>query len=556
MKNYIRMIVNLVLYLGVTFLVFWGVGILKEQNETFKRLLDDNPPVLLIICACIIYLILTLLFQVRHKLTKSEPKRLLDAVGFRKLNDNEYVGSFLVGAGCALFFFGLMTLSVLPEKTLYELNNYVDVFSKSDAFVFAILGAGVIGVLFEEVYFRGLVFGELRRVLPLPVAFLAHAAVYAYFQPNLTISITGFFLALFYSFMYVKTKSVWSTVTAAATLNITIVAAKEYGLIEALGKGNDFMPVAVLVVGAIFVLLGLFRISRFAGIESGTGGKVEAYLKAIAAAGAYIAIYYAVLTSVIYIWTQVLTSYEPIRPWLNESSNNLWALVINDIIAVALYFFILRRYRSVNLFELCGFSRISRSTVVQIAILSISMGLWVTSIAKIPYVEETFPQFDTLFNSLVGGPLLPFIVFLLFHSVYKEILFRGLIFNAFKTAMPLAVVFLLDALVYGQLFFQWDPALTIYGGMGTVIFGLLYLWYRSLWAPIVAQLGLFATYYAARHSIAAFEIEFNGAFYAVMVVSSASVLFFMIRLWKKRTSAVPAPQPSAIPAKRGARAGA
>jgi len=548
LKIYVRMLINLVLYVGTTLLVFEGVGRASSANETLQKLLDANPPVLLILVACIVYLLLALAFRVRGRLSKSEPPRLLDAVRFRRLQGASFAASLAVGAGCALFYFGLMKLPFLPDRVHFELNNYVDVFSKSDAWVFAILGVGIVGVLFEEIYFRGLIFGELRKSLPLPVAFAGHALIYAYFQPNLSVSFTAFFLALFYSYMYGKTQSIWSTVTAAATLNILIVASKELGLLDLMGDANAAASIALLLAGAVGVVLGLYAIRRTAapGLDEQPEGKASRLVRAFAWVGLYIAVYYAVLSTVNYVWTKVLIRYEPIQPWLSDSANNLWALVLNDLIAVPIYMFLLRRYQATSLIRHCGFRRIDGRTAARIAALSVSMGLWVISVAKIPFVEDRFPQFDALFESLVGGPLLTFAVFLIIHSVYKEILFRGLVFGAFRTAMPLAAALALNALVYGQLFFRLDPALTVYGGLGTVIFGLLYVWHRSLWAPIVAQLGLFATYYAAWQGMAAFDIAFGGAFYAVMAVSSASVLYFMFRLWSTRTAAGKRERPAPV----------
>ncbi|MFB9326424.1 type II CAAX endopeptidase family protein [Paenibacillus aurantiacus] len=538
--KYVRMALNLILYVGATQLAFRATDWIASRSGELKRLLDNNPPALLIVVACEIYLLLALMARIRGRIWKSEPRRLLDAVKYRRLSAGEVGGSIALGAGCALFFFGLMELPLLPDGTLAQLHDYVNVFSKSDAFIFAVLGAGVIGVLFEEIFFRGILFGELLRGLPMPAAFAAHALVYAYFQPNLTISFTAFVLALFYSYLYVKTGSVWSTAIAAATLNIGIVSAKEADVIDALGSAHSAIAFLLLLIGSACVLLGLFLIYRHGGKHANAGGKVERIARAIAWAGVYIAIYYAVLNGVIYVWSQVLTRIEAIRPWLNDGLNNLWALDLNDLVAVPIYMFILSRYRKAPLLAHCRFSRIDGRTIAQIGALSVSMGLWVMGVSKIPIVEDTFPQFDTLFNSLVGGPLLTFLVFLLVHSVYKEILFRGLILNAFHAGMPLAAALALDALVYGLLFFQWDPALTVYGGMGTVIFGLLYVWYRSIWAPIVAQIGLFGTYYASWHGISAFGLEFGAAHVVVIMISSASVLFFMIRLWKQRPLEAPA----------------
>ncbi len=50
------------------------------------------------------------------------------------------------------------------------------------------------------------------------------------------------------------------------------------------------------------------------------------------------------------------------------------------------------------------------------------------------------------------------------------------------------------------MFFSFDIPLTVYGFLGAVVFALLYVRYRSIWAPIVAQYACQGSQYVFRRS--------------------------------------------------------
>lgn len=532
------MILKVALLLGVYLLVFETQVFIMAQNASYRQLLETNVPVWLLINFSTIYLLLLAVYGIRNRLVKKK-LTFFEAAGFRQIREKDLLLSCMVAVGCAFVFFGLMKLPFLPQVALNQMQAYVDIFGQADKFVFVLIGVGLAGAFMEEIFFRGLVFNQLRSVLPFAAAYFLQAGIYAIFQPNLTISFIAFFLALIYGFIYTKTGSVWSTITIAVIVNVLIVSARETGLIDSILQGS-LLGYAILLAGFALIILGLLQFAKRTHTEQPTSTfviKLKPYLVMAGRLGLYIAIYFAVLQPLVHLWYNVLTQIDAIRPWLTDARNSNWGLVLNDIIAIPIYYFILRRYQKRDLIQVSRLKKISFNSVWQIALLSICMGLWVTSIVKIPVVSDTFPQFELLFSSLVGGAPFTFIVFLIIHSIYKEVLFRSLVFNELNAVLPLAVSVVVNALIYGLLFFQLDPALTFYGGMGTVIFALLYVWYQSLWAPVVAQIGLFATYYIARNVYDFYDVSFNWVLIVIIAVCSIAVPPLMVRLWKQKPSA-------------------
>jgi hypothetical protein len=58
---------------------------------------------------------------------------------------------------------------------------------------------------------------------------------------------------------------------------------------------------------------------------------------------------------------------------------------------------------------------------------------------------------------------------------------------------------MIQGVLYGALFFFGDIPLSLYGFLGAVIFALLYVWFRSIWAPIAAQVACQGSQYLLWH---------------------------------------------------------
>ncbi|MFD2673095.1 CPBP family intramembrane glutamic endopeptidase [Marinicrinis sediminis] len=548
MNKYASALLWLVVYLVCYWAVFTLQDNIKASNPSYSQWLENDVPIWLMINFGALFVVMFIVSMIRKAVTKGEYPGFIANAGFNLLTRKQFM--ILVGIGLfgALWFTSTMYLPFLPTQAANEMQSYVDVFGTAGKFFFTIVGVGLAGAFFEEIFFRGIVMNELKRISPIAVVLIIQALIYGVFQPNTTVTVIATFLGLMYGFIYHKVKSMWSTITIAVSVNILIMSFAEFGLVK---QFSTLAPPVLAVIsiaslaGMVFLLWTLWKYENSPQVAADKEklkdikqSKSYRFYVMVGKVALYIAIYFVVMQPLVYYW------YEWFVPNLGALGEFMavhgeWGLIVNDLIVIPIYAWIIYRYENRNPLKVWNFSPISMNTTAVTFLLSIAMGVWVTSIAKIPYVEDTFPQFEGLFAFLLGPSLVHFLIFLIIHSIYKEVLFRGLIFNALRAAVPLWLAILADAVIYGFLFFQLDPALTLYGGMGTVIFCLLYVWHRSLWTPIVAQIGLFGTYYVTRKIYTTYEIGFNYGFIIAILVSSVIVVVTKYYLFKTRQTSTP-----------------
>lgn len=202
----------------------------------------------------------------------------------------------------------------------------------------------------------------------------------------------------------------------------------------------------------------------------------------------YIGIYFLVIKSLVYWGKNYILPQPGIGPWLNK--NSLVVTVTSDLIQFTLFYFIFKKLKKKSLFDHVKLTKkISGINLAIIAVIGICAGFFTSSVFKLPYITEKYPDLVAImkFMFVDGGNVVVFTCFLLVGSVFKEIFFRGLIFNEFRNNFPLVLGILLQGLMYGLLFFSFSMPLMIYGFVGAVLFTVLYVLTDSLWAPIIAQ---------------------------------------------------------------------
>ncbi len=146
-----------------------------------------------------------------------------------------------------------------------------------------------------------------------------------------------------------------------------------------------------------------------------------------------------------------------------------------------------------NLFKTCNFSKVKLHSVGIIFVLCLGMSFFTASFIQLPWVQTSMPKISMLLGGrLLAQPWYQFIIWVPLHcAFFREVLFRGILFNEFKTALPMPIAVIMQGLMQGFLFFQFqDVGLVFYGLLGAVIFALVYQWCKSLWASILAQIFL------------------------------------------------------------------
>jgi membrane protease YdiL (CAAX protease family) len=211
-------------------------------------------------------------------------------------------------------------------------------------------------------------------------------------------------------------------------------------------------------------------------------------LKMIGCILIYIAMYYIILRISVYPIVSLVKHSPSFKAW--ASNNTSIVVIVNDVLGLIAFVPLVALLKKQSLIKRCNFSKINITAGIIIALMGLASGIFTASIFKLPALAEKFTDINTLLELIGNRSTLPiFLLFVIIGSIYKEVLYRGLIFNELKDNMPVSLAILIQGLIYGLLFFNLNIPMTVYGLLGAIIFALLYIWYGSMWAPIIAQIG-------------------------------------------------------------------
>jgi membrane protease YdiL (CAAX protease family) len=162
-------------------------------------------------------------------------------------------GAALSVPGILLLSFGLTVIlnylftvipweSFLPERMLYSDGNLFEM-----PLWFAILGYGVIAPFAEEVCFRGVVFGSLRKMMKAPFAILISALLFALYHANLIQGLYAFIMGILLAVVADQTESLAGSILFHMTANLIVTA---YSYNEDLMKFLSSVP-GLCICGAV-----------------------------------------------------------------------------------------------------------------------------------------------------------------------------------------------------------------------------------------------------------------------------------------------------------------
>lgn len=162
---------------------------------------------------------------------------------------------------------------------------------------------------------------------------------------------------------------------------------------------------------------------------------------------------------------------------------------ITDPILIGIYFLLFAIIKKQNLGKYCNFKVPKAKSIVSFAALGFLLGIFTYSLVNTPYIQQNFnPLYGSVKYFIISGNIFALIYIVIVNSVSKEIGFRGLIFNELKTFMPVWIAIILQAVAYAsQVFFSAGMVLAVYGFIGSVLFGLVYYFNKSLLSSIMTQ---------------------------------------------------------------------
>ncbi|KOR89423.1 CPBP family intramembrane glutamic endopeptidase [Paenibacillus solani] len=269
MKKVLSMIGNIALYLGVFYALLYLLRSTYNYEVTlsFAKFLDRNPAMFMAVLFTLITLVYMLIFRIKGWIWPHAEKSLFRASGFKRLRASRVMLMIGLGLAGSLFSIGLIVIDDIARQ-FPSIPALVDDSIRGDSIWYVILGAGLIGPAYEEILFRGLIFNELRRVMPVYIALLLQAAAYAYFQPSMALSVISIGSGLIYGALYLRTGSLWAPILVQNTTMGTIFLFKYIGFYEWFGKLGDVWLYIITVLCLAALIGGTVYVWR----TSGNGG--------------------------------------------------------------------------------------------------------------------------------------------------------------------------------------------------------------------------------------------------------------------------------------------
>lgn len=246
-------LLNAAIYLGSFFAASQLHNNLFYKSQAYSNFSSNNPTIWLISVLTIGFVFLWIIQEVKKRVFGSPG--LFKAASFRAIPVSLLGPLTIIGVTCTLLFISLVSIPYL-KSSYPALNQYVDDFM-GQYFIVTLIGVAVVGAVYEELLFRGLIVQQMWNAkFGFIIALILHGLLYAYFQPSVPISFVAFFLAMMYYLLFYKIRSLWVTIYIAMLINGLLVIARKTGVYESIAGWNSVvLHASVIACLAIIIAL-------------------------------------------------------------------------------------------------------------------------------------------------------------------------------------------------------------------------------------------------------------------------------------------------------------
>lgn len=175
-----------------------------------------------------------------------------DRINIKKIPIKEYLNIFVLGIGVTillLFLSGILT-KIIPSYG--EVVNQLNVASKS---ALQLVIAIILIPIYEEIVFRGIIFGYLRKNFNIIVAILVQALIFGIMHLNLVQGIYTFILGIVLALIYMYSDSILGNITVHIIFNLLGVL-----IMPMLLSKFPIMVIVLLILGIALFIFSVIKI--------------------------------------------------------------------------------------------------------------------------------------------------------------------------------------------------------------------------------------------------------------------------------------------------------
>lgn len=148
---------------------------------------------------------------------KNKEENLMMRCRFNKTKVSSIILSILTAIGLMLVSSSFLYLT---QNIFKDYDKVVSNISAGERNIFGVICVVVLIPIFEEIFFRGLIFNELRKNISLLFSIVIQALIFALAHGNVKQGAYAFVLGIITAVAYTWTKSIWSNIAIHITFNL------------------------------------------------------------------------------------------------------------------------------------------------------------------------------------------------------------------------------------------------------------------------------------------------------------------------------------------------
>ncbi|HAT4233193.1 TPA: CPBP family intramembrane metalloprotease [Clostridium perfringens] len=178
--------------------------------------------------------------------------RLKDRINIKKIPMKEYFNIFVLGIGATIL---LLFLSGILTKLIPSYKEVANQLATSRASVLQLIITIVLIPIYEEIFYRGIIFGYLRKNFNIIVAIVVQALVFGVMHLNLVQGIYTFILGIVLALVYMYSESILGNITVHIIFNLLGIL-----IIPKLLTNFPNISIILLMIGIVFLIFSSVKI--------------------------------------------------------------------------------------------------------------------------------------------------------------------------------------------------------------------------------------------------------------------------------------------------------
>lgn len=256
MKKHLKSFSLVLLYLAITYILFFSLSAVFFNQELItypplRNFLNDNSHVVLMLWFILSFTALYFLIK------KIKGQNIIEYCGFYKISLKEVLIMMLVGFGAFLFNTTFINISFI-HSNFPQFDEFLTYNYEGSHIVFGFFAAVVIGPIYEEILFRGLIFKELRNSISVIPAVIVTSILYGVMFFDIPLMLFCVIAGILYCFIYVKSGNLVYIICLQFVATLGFLISRRAGIEKFISNVGDQVIIPLFVLSVFIVIYGCY----------------------------------------------------------------------------------------------------------------------------------------------------------------------------------------------------------------------------------------------------------------------------------------------------------